>query len=98
MCIRDRDNSSYIYDFLNEVKGFDNVYKEGEITAGEDINFYAELPKPKIKLSSFPPSAIGTGDGPSNEFLAEENMTFQFQIIDEAQSSPANADVYKRQG
>jgi hypothetical protein len=86
------DNSSYIYDFLNEVKGFDNVYKEGEITADEDINFYAELPKPKIKLSSFPPSAIGTGDGPSNEFLTEENMTFQFQIIDEAQASPANAE------
>lgn len=86
------DNSSYIYDFLNEVKGFDNVYKEGEITADEDINFYAELPKPKIKLSSFPPSAIGTGDGPSNEFLIEENMTFQFQIIDEAQASPANAE------
>lgn len=86
------DNSSYIYDFLNEVKGFDNVYKEGEITTDEDINFYAELPKPKIKLSSFPPSAIGTGDGPSNEFLTEENMTFQFQIIDEAQASPANAE------
>ena len=66
------DNSSYIYDFLNEVKGFDNVYKEGEITADEDINFYAELPKPKIKLSSSPPSAIGTGDGPSNEFLTEK--------------------------
>lgn len=86
------DNSSYIYDFLNEVKGFDNVYKEGEITADEDINFYAELPKPKIKLSSFPPSAIGTGDGPAKESLTEENMTFQFQIIDEAQSSPANAE------
>lgn len=86
------DNSSYIYDFLNEVKGFDNVYKEGEITADENINFYAELPKPKIKLSSFPPSAIGTGDGPSDGFLTEENMTFQFQIIDEAQSSPANAE------
>lgn len=86
------DNSSYIYDFLNEVKGFDNVYKEGEITADEDINFYAELPKPKIKLSSYPPSAIGNGDGPSNEVLTEENMTFQFQIIDEAQSSPANAE------
>ena len=86
------DNSSYIYDFLNEVKGFDNVYKEGEITADEDINFYAELPKPKIKLSSSPPSAIGTGDGPSNKFLTEENMTFQFQIIDEAQASPANAE------
>ena len=86
------DNSSYIYDFLNEVKGFDNVYKEGEITSDEDINFYAELPKPKIELSSYPPSAIGTGDGPSNEFLTGENMTFQFQIIDEAQSSPANAE------
>ena len=86
------DNSSYIYDFLNEVKGFDNVYKEGEITADEDINFYAELPKPKIELSSYPPSAIGTGDGPSNEFLTGENMTFQFQIIDEAQASPANAE------
>lgn len=86
------DNSSYIYDFLNEVKGFDNVYKEGEITSDEDINFYAELPKPKIELSSYPPSAIGTGDGPSNKFLTEENMTFQFQIIDEAQSSPANAE------
>ena len=86
------DNSSYIYDFLNEVKGFDNVYKEGEITADEDINFYAELPKPKIELSSYPPSAIGTGDGPSNEFLTRENMTFQFQIIDEAQASPANAE------
>lgn len=86
------DNSSYIYDFLNEVKGFDNVYKEGEITADEDINFCAELPKPKIELSSYPPSAIGTGDGPSNEFLTGENMTFQFQIIDEAQASPANAE------
>ena len=86
------DNSSYIYDFLNEVKGFDNVYKEGEITADEDINFYAELPKPKIKWSSFPPSAIGTGDGPSDEFLDGEDMTFQFQIIDEAQASPANAE------
>lgn len=86
------DNSSYIYDFLNEVKGFDNVYKEGEITTDEDINFYAELPKPKIELSSYPPSAIGTGDGPSNEFLTGENMTFQFQIIDEAQASPANAE------
>ena len=86
------DNSSYIYDFLNEVKGFDNVYKEGAIPADEDINFYAELPKPKIELSSYPPSAIGTGDGPSNKFLTEENMTFQFQIIDEAQSSPANAE------
>lgn len=86
------DNSSYIYDFLNEVKGFDNVYKEGEIPADEDINFYAELPKPKIELSSYPPSAIGTGDGPSNEFLTGENMTFQFQIIDEAQASPANAE------
>ena len=86
------DNSSYIYDFLNEVKGFDNVYKEGEITADKDINFYAELPKPKIELSSYPPSAIGTGDGPSNEFLTGENMTFQFQIIDEAQASPANAE------
>ena len=86
------DNSSYIYDFLNEVKGFDNVYKEGEVTADEDINFYAELPKPKIELSSSPPSAIGTGDGPSNKFLIEENMTFQFQIIDEAQASPANAE------
>lgn len=86
------DNSSYIYDFLNEVKGFNNVYKEGEITADEDINFYAELPKPKIELSSYPPSAIGTGDGPSNEFLTGENMTFQFQIIDEAQASPANAE------
>ena len=86
------DNSSYIYDFLNEVKGFDNVYKEGEITADEDINFYAELPKPKIELSSYPPSAIETGDGPSNEFLTGENMTFQFQIIDEAQASPANAE------
>ncbi len=86
------DNSSYIYDFLNEVKGFDNVYKEGEITADEDINFYAELPKPKIELSSYPPSAIGTGGGPSNEFLTGENMTFQFQIIDEAQASPANAE------
>ena len=86
------DNSSYIYDFLNEVKGFDNVYREGEITADEDINFYAELPKPKIELSSYPPSAIGTGDGPSNEFLIGENMTFQFQIIDEAQASPANAE------
>ena len=86
------DNSSYIYDFLNKVKGFDNVYKEGEITADEDINFYAELPKPKIELSSYPPSAIGTGDGPSNEFLTGENMTFQFQIIDEAQASPANAE------
>ena len=86
------DNSSYIYDFLNEVKGFDNVYREGEITAYEDINFYAELPKPKIELSSYPPSAIGTGDGPSNEFLTGENMTFQFQIIDEAQASPANAE------
>lgn len=86
------DNSSYIYDFLNEVKGFDNVYKEGEITSDEDINFYAELPKPKIELSSYPPSAIGTGDGPSNEFLTGENMTFQFQIIDEAQASPANAE------
>ena len=86
------DNSSYIYDFLNEVKGFDNVYKEGEITADEDINFYAELPKTKIELSSYPPSAIGTGDGPSNEFLTGENMTFQFQIIDEAQASPANAE------
>ena len=86
------DNSSYIYDFLNEVKGFDNVYKEGEIKADEDINFYAELPKPKIELSSYPPSAIGTGDGPSNEFLTGENMTFQFQIIDEAQASPANAE------
>ena len=86
------DNSSYIYDFLNEVKGFDNVYKEGEITADEDINFYAELPKPKIKLSSSPPSAIRTGDGPSNKFLSEENMIFQFQIIDEAQASPANAE------
>lgn len=86
------DNSSYIYDFLNEVKGFDNVYKEGEIKADEDINFYAELPKPKIELSSYPPSAIGTGDGPSNEFLTGENMTFQFQIIDEAQALPANAE------
>lgn len=86
------DNSSYIYDFLNEVKGFDNVYKEGEIKADEDINFYAELPKPKIELSSYPPSAIGTGEGPSNKFLIEENMTFQFQIIDEAQASPANAE------
>ncbi len=86
------DNSSYIYDFLNEVKGFDNVYKEGEITADEDINFYAELPKPKIELSSSPPSAIGTGDGPSNKFLIGENMTFQFKIIDEAQASPANAE------
>ena len=86
------DNSSYIYDFLNEVKGFDNVYREGEITADEDINFYAELPKPKIELSSSPPSAIGTGDGPSDKFLAGENMTFQFQIIDEAQASPANAE------
>ena len=86
------DNSSYIYDFLNEVKGFDNVYKEGEIKADEDINFYAELPKPKIELSSYPPSAIETGDGPSNEFLTGENMTFQFQIIDEAQASPANAE------
>lgn len=86
------DNSSYIYDFLNEVKGFDNVYKEGAIPADEDINFYAELPKPKIELSSYPPSAIGTGDGPSNEFLTGENMTFQFQIIDEAQASPANAE------
>lgn len=86
------DNSSYIYDFLNEVKGFDNVYREGEITADKDINFYAELPKPKIELSSYPPSAIGKGDGPSNEFLIGENMTFQFQIIDEAQASPANAE------
>lgn len=86
------DNSSYIYDFLNEVKGFDNVYREGEITADEDINFYAELPKPKIELSSSPPSAIGTGNGPSDEFLTGENMTFQFQIIDEAQASPANAE------
>ena len=86
------DNSSYIYDFLNEVKGFDNVYKEGEIKADEDINFYAELPKPKIELSSYPPSAIGTGEGPSNKFLTGENMTFQFQIIDEAQASPANAE------
>ena len=86
------DNSSYIYDFLNEVKGFDNVYKEGEITADDDINFYAELPKPKIELSSSPPSAIGTGDGPSNKFLIGENMTFQFKIIDEAQASPANAE------
>ena len=86
------DNSSYIYDFLNEVKGFDNVYKEGEITADEDINFYAELPKPKIEFSSFPPSAIEDGNGPSKNFLTEENMTFQFQIIDEAQASPANAE------
>ena len=86
------DNSSYIYDFLNDVKGFDNVYREGDITADDDINFYAELPKPKIELSSYPPSAIGTGDGPSNNFLTEENMTFQFQIIDEAQTSPANAE------
>ena len=85
------DNSSYIYDFLNEVKGFDNVYKEGEITADGDINFYAELPKPKIEFSSFPPSAIEDGNGPSKNFLTEENMTFQFQIIDEAQASPANA-------
>ena len=86
------DNSSYIYDFLNEVKGFDNVYKEGEITADEDINFYAELPKPKIELKSSPPSAIETGDGSSRKFLTGENMTFQFQIIDEAQASPANAE------
>ena len=42
------DNSSYIYDFLNEVKGFDNVYKEGEIPADEDINFYAELPNQRL--------------------------------------------------
>ena len=86
------DNSSYIYDFLNEVKGFDNVYREGDITADEDINFYAELPKPKIELKSSPPSAIGTGNGPSRNFLTGENMTFQFQIIDEAQASPANAE------
>ena len=86
------DNSSYIYDFLNEVKGFDNVYREGEITADEDINFYAELPKPKIELKSSPPSAIGNGNGPSVNFLIDENMTFQFQIIDEAQASPANAE------
>ena len=86
------DNSSYIYDFLNEVKRFDNVYKEGEITADEDINFYAELPKPKIELKSSPPSAIETGDGSSRKFLTGENMTFQFQIIDEAQASPANAE------
>ncbi len=86
------DNSSYIYDFLNEVKGFDNVYREGEITADEDINFYTELPKPKIELKSSPPSAIGTENGPSDKFLTGENMTFQFKIIDEAQASPANAE------
>ena len=66
--------------------------KRERLQQNEDINFYAELPKPKIELSSSPPSAIGTGDGPSNKFLIGENMTFQFKIIDEAQASPANAE------
>ena len=88
------DNSSYIYDFLNEIKGYDNVYREKDIEKEDDIAFYAELPKPKIEFASEngkPVSAIGTSDGPSGNYMSGDNITFNFQIIDEAQASPANA-------
>lgn len=89
------DSSSYVYDFLNEVKTYSNVYRESEIGTESGVDFFASLPKPKIKFAdgdSFPPSVIGDENGPANNYLAGDNMTFRFQIIDEAQASPANAD------
>lgn len=89
------DSSSYVYDFLNNVKTYSNVYRESEIGTESGVDFFASLPKPKIKFvdeDSFPPSVIGDENGPANNCLTGDNMTFKFQIIDEAQASPANAD------
>lgn len=39
-----------------------------------------------------PPSAIKDQNGPSGEYFTGTNMEFTFEIIDEANDSPANAD------
>lgn len=90
------DSSSYLYDFLNEVKGWDNVVREQDITKESAIAFYAHLPKPQIVFAEeggTPPSAIGTQDGPSGSYLdaSDSAMTFHFQIDDQAEVSPATA-------
>ena len=88
------DNSSYIYDFLSEIRSFQNVYREEELSV--DTIFYLNLPKPKIvfaEVNGTPPSVVGEtdGSGPSKNYLTASSLTFQFEIQDEAQASPANA-------
>lgn len=87
------DNSSYMYQLLEELTekhSYENVYKDSE-TKG--IDFFINLPKPVIDFSegSQPESAIGTIQGPSQNYLKSNILEYKFQIKDEAEVSPANA-------
>lgn len=86
------DSSSYIYDFLNEIKTFSNVYREVNVQNKENnLAFFANLPKPKLVFKQVPPSALGDKNGPSKKYLEGSEILFEFQIQDEAQISPAYA-------
>lgn len=89
------DNSSYIYTFLYEASQLRNRYRNictsGEAASG-NMNFFINLPKPVIKFSDGgkPASAIGDGNGPS-ENVIEDELRYQFSIVDEAEVSAVSA-------
>lgn len=87
------DNSSYVYDFLEEIKGYSNVYQQSQLPGEGALDFYINLPKPEIQFTEngTPPSAIKDANGPSGQYLEGQSLDFEFRILDESQASPANA-------
>lgn len=87
------DNSSYVYDFLEEIKGYSNVYRQSQLPGEGALDFYINLPKPEIQFTEngTPPSAIKDANGPSGQYLEGQSLDFEFRILDESQASPANA-------
>lgn len=80
------DNSSYVYEFLDSVKSYDNVRTRQEMDEEKNsLNFYINLPKPAITF-------LGEDGTPpvysekKKEYISADSgeLSFHFQIKDEA--------------
>lgn len=75
------DNSSNMYELLNDILSEDNVMVDNNIKQST-LAFYANLEKPQIVFAKDgkPVSAIGNSDGPSGKYLEGNTLEYQFHI------------------
>lgn len=89
------DNTSCIYEFLDQVKGLSNVKTKSQLNKdSSSMGFYVNLPKPKLDFGENsigkPPIykgiAKGEPEGTVKDYIPNEDKTlrYTFQIKDEA--------------
>lgn len=92
------DNSSYMYQFLNEAWSYDNVMTVSEIEKQRNgLIFYANVAKPQIVFSYKPPEAPRAEYNQNTDtdqnvyaYIENQQMEYRFKIIDNSAVSPVN--------